>query len=182
MKKLKALSIVFFLILIITGLARAEIYKWVDEDGVVHISDVPPEGVEPDEKVESRTPSESDPEVNPSPSQEEATLLQKLLDLFQKKPENRQIPQPDVAQANRPSPKVELYTTSWCPYCQSARDFFRSRGIPFTEYDIEKDANAAARKNQLDSRRGVPFAVINGRGIHGYAPAAYERALEGSIN
>jgi hypothetical protein len=49
MKKLKALFIVFFLILIITGLARAEIYRWVDEDGVVHISDVPPEGVEPNE-------------------------------------------------------------------------------------------------------------------------------------
>ena len=30
--------------------------------------------------------------------------------------------------------KVELYTTSWCPYCKKARDFFRSRGISFTEY------------------------------------------------
>jgi glutaredoxin len=80
---------------------------------------------------------------------------------------------------NRTSPKVELYGTSWCHYCQKAREFFRSRGIPFTEYDIEKDKNAAARKKQLDKRNGVPFVVINGRGIHGWSAAVYEQALKG---
>jgi len=80
---------------------------------------------------------------------------------------------------NRTSPKVELYTTSWCPYCENARDFFRSRGIPFTEYDIEKDSAAAARKNKLDKKNGVPFVVINGRGLHGWSAAGYEQALKG---
>ena len=139
MKKLNALFTVFFLILIITGLAGAEIYKWVDKDGVVHLSDVPPKDVRSNAKVESITPSE-----------------------------------------NRTSPKVELYTTSWCPYCQKARDFFGSRGISFTEYDIDKDKAAAARKKRLDKKKGVPFAVINGRGIHGWSAAAYEQALKGS--
>ena len=74
--------------------------------------------------------------------------------------------------------KVELYVTSWCPYCKQATQFFRSRGIPFTVYDIEKDKGAAQRKNQLDSRRGVPFALINGQAIHGFSAEAYERALE----
>lgn len=137
MKKLNALFIVFFLILIITGLAGAEIYKW-NRDGVVYISDVPPKNRGSNAKAESITSSE-----------------------------------------NRTRPKVELYTTSWCPYCQKARDFFRSRGIPFTEYDIEKDKAAAARKNRLDKKRGVPFVVINGRGIHGWSAAAYEQALKG---
>ena len=78
------------------------------------------------------------------------------------------------------APKVELYTTSWCPYCQKARDFFRSRGISFTEYDIEKDKEAALRKKRLDNSNGVPFVVIDGRGIHGYSEAAYEAVLKGS--
>ncbi|NTU42317.1 MAG: hypothetical protein HGA78_04545 [Nitrospirales bacterium] len=82
-----------------------------------------------------------------------------------------------VAQQN--APKVELYITSWCPYCKKAMDFFQSRGIPVTVYDIEKDSAAAARKNQLDSRRGVPFAVINGQQIHGYSEVFYQRALDG---
>ena len=138
MKKLNVLFTVLFLILVITGLARAEIYKWVDGNGAVHISDVPPTNRGSIAKAESITPS-----------------------------------------ASRTGPKVELYTTSWCPYCQKARDFFRSRGIPFTEYDIEKDKSAAARKNRLDKKKGVPFVVINGRGLHGWSAAAYEQALAG---
>ena len=76
------------------------------------------------------------------------------------------------------TPEVELYTTSWCGYCGKARDYFRSRGIPFREYDIERDQSAARRKSKLDPRRGVPFAVVNGQPIHGYSPTAYARALE----
>jgi len=73
--------------------------------------------------------------------------------------------------------QIELYSTSWCGYCKKARRFFRSRGIPFTEYDIEKDKNAARRKKELGSPKGVPFVVIDGQGIQGYAEAAYETAL-----
>jgi glutaredoxin len=74
-------------------------------------------------------------------------------------------------------PQVELYVTSWCPYCKQATQFFRSRGIPFTAYDIERDKGAAQRKRQLDNRNGVPFALINGKAIHGFSAEAYERAL-----
>jgi len=77
-------------------------------------------------------------------------------------------------------PSVELYSTSWCGYCQKARTFFRERGISFVEYDIEKDRQAALRKQQLDSGRGVPFAVINGHKISGYSERLYLQALESS--
>ena len=76
------------------------------------------------------------------------------------------------------SHQVELYVVSWCPYCKQAVNFFQSRGIPFTAYDIEKDQDAAARKNRLDSGRGVPFAVIHGQKLHGYSEESYRRALD----
>ena len=81
--------------------------------------------------------------------------------------------------AAQDAPKVELYITSWCPYCQKAMSFFQSRGILFTVYDVEKDQDAARRKSQLDSRRGVPFAIVNGIQIHGFSEQAYQRALNG---
>jgi glutaredoxin len=87
----------------------------------------------------------------------------------------------DSLSENRTSPKVELYTTSWCPYCDKARDFFISRGISFTEYDIEKDQSAAARKNKLDKKKGVPFVVIDGIGMHGWSEAAYEQVYEQAL-
>jgi len=74
--------------------------------------------------------------------------------------------------------QVELYVTSWCPYCKKAIQYFQSKGIAYKAYDIEKDKQAAARKKQLDERGGVPFAVINGTRIHGYAPDLYTQALQ----
>jgi glutaredoxin len=76
------------------------------------------------------------------------------------------------------SNEVILYTTSWCSFCKKAREYFNSRNIRFTDYDIEEDKEAAERKKQLDTGSGVPFAIINGQKIHGYSPADYERALK----
>ncbi len=76
------------------------------------------------------------------------------------------------------SDQVELYVTSWCPYCRQAIDFFRSRGINYVVYDIERDDNAARRKKELDPRKGVPFAIINGVKIHGFSEKAYLKALD----
>lgn len=75
--------------------------------------------------------------------------------------------------------QVELYVTSWCPYCKQAKDFFRSKGVKIKVYDIEKDKKAAARKKKLDgSGKGVPFAVVNGKYISGFAPTQYSNALK----
>ena len=90
--------------------------------------------------------------------------------------EKKQRPQVPVYQKKSDN-QVELYITSWCPYCKNAKEFFRSRGIKIKIYDIEKDRNAAARKKQLDGQGGVPFAVINGKHISGYAPSQYSNAL-----
>ena len=75
-------------------------------------------------------------------------------------------------------PQVELYVTSWCPYCKQAENFFRTQGIPFTAYDIEKDSSAAQRKEQLDGSKGVPLAIINGQIIRGFSAEAYREALQ----
>jgi glutaredoxin len=85
---------------------------------------------------------------------------------------------PAVRQQEVRSNQVELYVTSWCPYCKKAINYFQSRGIAFTAYDIEKDRDAAKRKQNLDGQGGVPFAVINGIAVHGYAPEQYGQALQ----
>ena len=47
-------------------------------------------------------------------------------------------------------------------------------------YDIEADPAAASRKQRLDASQGIPTTVINGQVIHGYAPGAFENALDNS--
>jgi glutaredoxin len=139
--------------------AAAEIYKWVDDKGEMHISDSPPPGAKAPREIKVYKDSEGDSlDTAPAP--------------VRKKEESR----PAIERKKKAD--VALYTTSWCPYCRKARDYLRSRGIDFTEYDIEKDKEAAIRKRQLDNRGFVPFAIINGRSISGFSASAYERALQ----
>ena len=80
-------------------------------------------------------------------------------------------------------PKVTLYTTSWCGFCRKARAYFRQQGIKFVDYDVEKNADAARRKQTLDKKyksRGVPLAIINNHVIYGFNPANYQHAIESS--
>ncbi|WP_333873369.1 glutaredoxin domain-containing protein [Methylobacter sp.] len=94
--------------------------------------------------------------------------------------ENRITPaQPNRANSkNQLAPKVDLYVTSWCPYCKKAIAFMHKNNIAFHEYDIEQDLDAAARKESLDpGYSGIPLAVINGTIIRGFSEAKYQKAL-----
>ena len=157
------------LLLIGTGTAK-DIYKWVDENGVLHFQDTPPQNATQPVSVESVQTYEDSPRnvLKPKQASVKSNPASKTTPPLLKQSEKSITP-----------PKVELYVTSWCTYCKKARAFFKSRGIPFTEYDIEKDKVAARRKQQLDKRGGVPFALINGTPVHGFSKAAYERALRG---
>jgi glutaredoxin len=79
--------------------------------------------------------------------------------------------------AARPAAAVEIYVTSWCPYCTQAIKFLKDHRVPYVAYDIEKDSEAAKRRDRLSPRQGVPFAVINGTKIYGFSAQAYSEAL-----
>ena len=81
-----------------------------------------------------------------------------------------------VADANAGQPEVVLYGTSWCPYCAKAREFLRTRGIEFTDYDVEHNAAAAKGFRQLGGG-GVPLVVIGDEVLHGYRPDQMKELL-----
>jgi glutaredoxin len=57
-----------------------------------------------------------------------------------------------------------IYTKPGCPYCQQARDFYNSKGIPFVEFDAQNDRT---RRAEMFSFSGgdptVPCMVDNGK-------------------
>ena len=65
--------------------------------------------------------------------------------------------------------KVEIYTTSYCPYCVRAKSLLESKGVAFEEIDVT--GNDAMREKMIElagGRRTVPEIFINGRIIGGY--------------
>jgi len=167
MKKAYTLLGIIFVAVILGETAWAEMYKWVDENGVTQFSDSPPKKAAPSGKIETRPlPEYKPPEVSAAPSKPGKNIG---------KPKTPAAPSKQTQ--NQQRPRVELYLTSWCPWCKKAKEYFQAKGVSFVEYDIEKDEGAARRKNELDHQKGVPFAVVNGKFIHGYAPSSYEEAL-----
>ena len=172
---MKALKIILIILIHIfaLGISSAEIYKWVDEDGVTHFSDSPTEDIPAPDTTENDEiqSAEQVPTVAPPVPDEtrEGALEPDFFDIL------KEIQEEQVADD---TPSVEIFETSWCVYCKKAKEFFRSKGIDFVTYDIEKDRQAAQRMRSFTSRMAVPFVVINGQGIAGYSAAAYEQALQ----
>ncbi len=59
--------------------------------------------------------------------------------------------------------QVKIYTKVGCPYCASAKEDFKKRGVNFVEVDVHSVPGAAeeAQRLQGGSRR-VPVIVENG--------------------
>jgi glutaredoxin 3 len=72
--------------------------------------------------------------------------------------------------------KVQVYTTSYCPYCFRAKALLQHKGVVFEEIDVTDDRALRDKMVKLaGGRRTVPEIFINGKIIGGYDEL---RALE----
>ncbi|MDR7057566.1 glutaredoxin-like YruB-family protein [Pseudomonas koreensis] len=82
-----------------------------------------------------------------------------------------------VSEQKRAQANVVLYATDWCGYCKQTKRFLDSKGIPFKEFDIEKDADARKAYEALGGR-GIPLIDVNGTLIRGFDPEEILAALK----
>jgi glutaredoxin 3 len=65
--------------------------------------------------------------------------------------------------------KVEVYTTTYCPFCTRAKSLLKSKGVPFVEIDVTEDAALREKMVEMSGgRRTVPEIFINGKIVGGY--------------
>lgn len=62
---------------------------------------------------------------------------------------------------------VVLYTTAWCGVCKKAKAYLRSKGIPFSEYDVEKNRTGRNEFRRLGGR-GVPLILVGEQKMSGF--------------
>ena len=66
------------------------------------------------------------------------------------------------------SPRILMYATGWCPYCERARALLRRKGVPFTEIRI--DERPAERETMIrlsGGRRTVPQIFVGDEHVGG---------------
>ncbi len=143
--------IVALLLASVATTAHAQLYKWVDKDGKVTYSDVPP----PKEAKDVKQKSYGD---NVAPSDD---LPYSVKDAIKRNP-------------------VTLYANACGEPCDKGRALLAARGIPFTDRNPETDQAAKDALMEAAGGLSVPTLTIGGRVIKGFADSEWHDALTSS--
>ena len=63
---------------------------------------------------------------------------------------------------------ITIYSTPVCKYCNLAKDFFKAKGIEYTEVNVAEDQEARAYIMELTGRTSVPVIIIGDQAVVGF--------------
>lgn len=65
-------------------------------------------------------------------------------------------------------PKIEIYTQSWCPFCERAVHILSTKGVEYNEIDAPRGSKARTEAvSRSGGRNTVPQIFIDGQHIGG---------------
>ena len=73
--------------------------------------------------------------------------------------------------------KIKVYSTSACPWCKVAKDFFTSHNINFEDIDVSVDQKAAQYMIEKSGQMGVPVIEIDDKIVIGFNKPVLEEIL-----
>jgi glutaredoxin 3 len=65
-------------------------------------------------------------------------------------------------------PKVQIYTTQWCPYCNAAKALLTEKGVAYEEVDVESPEVRMQMVERAHGRRTVPQIFIGETHVGGF--------------
>ena len=75
-------------------------------------------------------------------------------------------------------PTVTIYTTPTCAFCHMAKEYFKDKGIEYTEKDLTTDGEALEFVVNEVGQAVTPIITINDTFIVGFDRPKIEDALE----
>lgn len=73
---------------------------------------------------------------------------------------------------------ITIYSIPTCPYCISAKQYFKSKNIPFEDIDVSSDQTKAQEMVKISSQMGVPVIKIDDKVLIGFDQDEVEKALK----
>ena len=73
---------------------------------------------------------------------------------------------------------VTIYTTTTCPWCHRAMDFFKEHKVKFAEVNVQEHQERAEEVIEKSGQMGVPVIDIDGQIIVGFNEPALKKALK----
>jgi glutaredoxin len=138
--------------------AGAQVYRWTDEQGRVHITDTPPPA---SAKGVKRGDSGGAPNYAPTPPAAPKSSQQ----------------EPFALQQAKSKYPVTLYTIPNCEGCNQARRILNARGVPFKEISLT-DAAQMDEFKQTVGGNTVPAIIVGSTVQKGFEEGAYQALLD----
>ncbi|MEJ5240136.1 MAG: Uxx-star family glutaredoxin-like (seleno)protein [Anaerolineales bacterium] len=73
-----------------------------------------------------------------------------------------------MSTTEKAQPRVIIFTTPTCTFCNAAKKYLRERGIKFKEVDVSRDPAAARDMVRRSGQQGVPVLDIGGKIVVGF--------------
>jgi len=64
---------------------------------------------------------------------------------------------------------VQIYLTSWCPYCAAAKELLHQKKVDLTEIDVDGRQDLRRWLVSASGQRTVPQVFINGQPAGGFS-------------
>jgi len=77
----------------------------------------------------------------------------------------------------KPQPRVIVFSTPTCSFCNMAKKYFREKGIKFKDVDVSRDPIAARDMVRRSGQQGVPVIDIGGKIVVGFDRPKIDRYL-----
>jgi len=81
------------------------------------------------------------------------------------------------------TPSVTIYSTSNCHFCNLAKEYFKSKGIEYTEHNVGVGADPERRKEmvELTGQLGVPVIRIGDEVLVGFREDIVAEMLQKAV-
>jgi len=73
---------------------------------------------------------------------------------------------------------IKIYSTPFCPYCSTLKDYLKDRKVNFTEVDVSEDEKERDEMIKLSGQIGVPVVNADGRIIVGFDKEQIDEILK----
>lgn len=74
--------------------------------------------------------------------------------------------------------EIKMYSTPTCHFCHMAEDYFKSKNISYTKYDVAADSAKREEMIEKTGQMGVPVIEIGDEVIIGFNQEKIESLLD----
>jgi len=73
---------------------------------------------------------------------------------------------------------IKIYSTPFCPYCVTLKDYLKSKSVDFKDVDVSSDDKEREEMIELSGQIGVPVINVDGKIIVGFDKGQIDEVMK----